>query len=208
MKMTPPFVAEMPEASAAGSAHDLAFARSKELYFSLYEQPAVALPASQDYLAAQIAAVRDIPADLPATLDALPAWIEERTEAVGLQYRDYLAARKNGAPRRYFGSRSHALYFIQGVAPTKLVDGAWLYGLLKHWDNPDFHPLIKTYLEELGDGVPDKNHVTLYRRLLATHGCDGWDELDDHHFVQGAIQLALAHNADRFLPELIGFNLG
>jgi hypothetical protein len=208
MKMTPPFVAEMPEASAAGSTHDLAFARSKELYFALYEQPAAALPASQDYLAAQIAAVRDIPADLPATLDALPAWIEERTEAVGLQYRDYLAARKNGAPRRYFGSRAHALYFIQGVAPTKLVDGAWLYGLLKHWDNPDFHPLIKTYLEELGDGVPDKNHVTLYRRLLATHGCDGWDELDDHHFVQGAIQLALAHNADRFLPELIGFNLG
>jgi hypothetical protein len=208
MKMIPSLVAEMPDASAAETANQLPFARSKALYFSLYEQPAAAAPASRDYLADQIAAVRDIRADLPSTLDALPAWIEERTEAVGLQYRDYLAARKNGAPRRYFGSRAHALYFIQAVAPTKLVDGAWLYGLLKHWDNPDFHPLIKTYLEELGDGVPDKNHVTLYRRLLATHGCDGWDQLDDHHFVQGAIQLALAHHADRFLPELIGFNLG
>jgi hypothetical protein len=206
--MTPSFVAEMSDPHVAHPAHDRAFARSKELYFALYEQPEAALRAAQDYLADQIAAVRGIPADLPLTLDALPAWIEERTAAVGLQYRDYLAARKNGASRRYFGSRAHALNFIHGVAPTKLVDGAWLYGLLKHWDNPDFHPLIKTYLEELGDGVPDKNHVTLYRRLLATHGCDGWDQLDDHYFVQGAIQLALAHNADLFLPELIGYNLG
>src|SRR5690606_1606471 len=28
------------------------------------------------------------------------------------------------------------------------------------------------------------------------------------HFVQGAIQLALAEHAERFLPEIIGFNLG
>jgi hypothetical protein len=100
------------------------------------------------------------------------------------------------------------LYFLKGVAPTKLVDGAWLYGVLSRWDNPDFHPLIKTYLEELGDGVPDKNHVTLYRRLLATHGCEHWETLPEDHFVQGAIQLALAHGADEFLPEVVGYNLG
>jgi hypothetical protein len=94
------------------------------------------------------------------------------------------------------------------VAPTKLVDGAWLYGMLKHWANPDFYPLIRTYLEELGDGVPDKNHVTLYRKLLASNGCEQWQDLDDSHFVQGAIQLALAYNAEQFLPEAIGFNLG
>jgi hypothetical protein len=111
-------------------------------------------------------------------------------------------------PRRYFGSKSHALYFLKNVAPTKLVDGAWLYGTLPRWENPDFHPLIKTYLEELGDGVPDKNHVTLYRRLLAAHGCEHWENLPESHFVQGAIQLALAHHAERFLPELVGYNLG
>jgi hypothetical protein len=83
-----------------------------------------------------------------------------------------------------------------------------LYGTLPRWDNPDFHPLIKTYLEELGDGVPDKNHVTLYRRLLAAHGCEHWETLPEDHFVQGAIQLALAHHADDFLPEMVGYNLG
>ena len=30
----------------------------------------------------------------------------------------------------FSASKAQALYFLQAVAPTKLVDGAWLYGLL------------------------------------------------------------------------------
>jgi hypothetical protein len=182
--------------------------RAKNLYFSLYANPEASADEALAFLRDQIDLVRALPADLPATVDLLPDWIAKRTDAVGAQFRDYLAARRAGAARRYFGSRAHALYFIKGVAPTKLVDGAWLYGLLRHWDDPAFHHLIKTYLEELGEGVPDKNHVSIYRKLLDTHGIEGWEQLDEHHFVQGAIQLALGHHADRFLPEVIGYNLG
>ncbi|WP_409267466.1 iron-containing redox enzyme family protein [Massilia sp. BHUDP2] len=182
--------------------------RAKPLYFSLYQNPQAHLDEARAYVAEQVAAVQALPADLPSNIAELPAWVEERTDAVGAQYREYLAARKNGAPRRYFTCRAHALYFIKAVAPTKLVDGAWLYGLLKHWDNPAYHELIKTYLEELGEGAPSKNHVTIYRKLLATHGCEGWEHLDEDHFVQGAIQLALGHNTEHFLPEVIGYNLG
>ena len=57
-----------------------------------------------------------------------------------------------GAPRRFFRNRSHALHFIKSVAPTKLVDGAWLYGLLPRWSDARLAPLIRIYLEELGDG--------------------------------------------------------
>ncbi|MGG7605021.1 iron-containing redox enzyme family protein [Massilia sp. BKSP1R2A-1] len=202
------------DASAATAASDATAGpsanreRAKRLYFSLYDAPQSHLDEARAYVADQVAAVQAMPADLPSTLAALPAWVQECTEAVGAQYRDYLAARKNGAPRRYFSCRAHALYFIKAVAPTKLVDGAWLYGLLRHWDHPAYHELIKTYLEELGEGAPSKNHVTIYRKLLATHGCEGWENLDEHHFVQGAIQLALGHDADHFLPEVIGYNLG
>jgi hypothetical protein len=210
--MTPPLatapVTALPEAAHARRSGAAAPDRAKGLYFALYGDPLGNARAGEAYLQEQIAAVQSIPADLPPTLAQLPGWIAARTEAVGQEYRDYLAARKAGAPRRYFHNRSHALNFIKSVAPTKLVDGAWLYGLLKHWDNPDYHPLIKTYIEELGEGVPDKNHVTIYRKLLAAHGCEGWEQLDDEHFVQGAIQLALGHNADRMLPEIIGYNLG
>ncbi|MFC4931611.1 iron-containing redox enzyme family protein [Massilia sp. GCM10023247] len=209
--MTPPLVTDLPEivqAARSLPARAAALQGAKDLYFKLYADPLGHAREGEAFLRQQIAAVQDIPADLPPTLAQLPGWMAARTEAVGLEYRDYLAGRKAGAPRRYFGNRSHALNFIKSVAPTKLVDGAWLYGMLRHWDNPDFHPLIKTYLEELGEGAPSKNHVTIYRKLLATHGCEGWEQLDERHFVQGAIQLALGHNAERMLPEIIGYNLG
>src|SRR5690606_26656101 len=55
---------------------------------------------------------------------------------------------------------------------------------------------------------PEDNHVVMYRQLLAEHGCEQIDGLHDSHYTQGAIQLALAYSAARFLPEVIGFNLG
>ena len=208
--MTSTQVVDSPERSAVRQprpAHAHA-ASARDLYFALLDNPAGALDAARDYLAAQIDVARAEPCELPDAVWQLQGWVQGRAEAVGIAYREYLAARKNGAPRRYFTNKSHALHFLKGAAPTKLVDGAWLYGTLPRWDNPDFHALIKTYLEELGDGVPDKNHVTLYRRLLAAHGCDHWETLSEDHFVQGTLQLALAYLADEFLPEMVGYNLG
>lgn len=171
---------------------------------ALMEDPALAA----SYLEARLAEAAALPSDLPEALDEMAGWIARHTDAVGIEYRDYLAARKAGAPRRYFATKAQALYFLKAVAPTKLVDGAWLYGVLQRWDDEDFRPLIRIYLEELGNGVPDKNHVLIYRKLLAQHGCEQWQDLPDSHFVQGAIQLALAQSPESFLPELIGYNLG
>ncbi|MHB0766222.1 iron-containing redox enzyme family protein [Stutzerimonas sp. NM35] len=183
---------------------------SKDLYFALLDETTheSARRDAAQYLRDQLEAAAGLPCDLPAELSGLGDWLAAHTEKVGLQYQAYLDSRRAGAPRRYFSSKAHALHFLQGVAPTKLVDGAWLYGLLQRWDEPRFQGLIQTYLEELGEGLPEKNHVVLYRKLLASQGCDDWQNLDDDNFVQGAIQLALAENAEQFLPEVIGFNLG
>src|SRR5690606_30288945 len=89
-----------------------------------------------------------------------------------------------------------------------LVDGAWLFGLLEHWADYRFHGLVRTYLEELGDGDPALNHVSLYRKLLADLDCEPGDNLDDDLYLQGAIQLSLGLNSGQFLPEVIGYNLG
>lgn len=89
-----------------------------------------------------------------------------RSRACGLS-----TATASGAGRRYFATRAHALWFLQQVAPTKAVDGAWLHGTLRHWRDPRFHGLIRTYLEELGDGDPRCNHVLIYQRLLSHLGC-------------------------------------
>ncbi|WP_273527335.1 iron-containing redox enzyme family protein [Pseudomonas sp.] len=179
---------------------------SRELYFALLD--GASREDAAHYLQDQLQRAATLPCDLPDDPAALDAWVMQRTEAVGHQYQAYLDQRRAGGARRYFSSKAHALHFLRGVAPTKLVDGAWLYGLLQRWDDGRFTALIQTYLEELGEGLPEKNHVVLYRKLLASQGCDDWQQLDDEHFVQGAIQLALAEHAERFLPEVIGFNLG
>lgn len=94
------------------------------------------------------------------------------------------------------------------MAPTKLVDGAWLHGLLPQWRDPRFEGLIGTFLEELGDGNPARNHVAIYRKLLAEQGLQDSGVIADGRYLQGAIQLALGECGDDFLPEVIGYNLG
>ncbi|MES2819941.1 MAG: iron-containing redox enzyme family protein [Pseudomonadota bacterium] len=188
---------------------------ARSLYHRLVGQDSLELApnaelrrAARHFLQARLQQARALPCELPTDIAALPAWIEDNVARVGRCYQEYLAARQAGEPRRYFPSRVQALHFLRAVAPTKLVDGAWLYGLVPHWRDARFTPLIRIYLEELGEGVPDKNHVLLYRQLLAAQGCEDWDNLDDEHYEQGAIQLALGCAAEDFLPELIGFNLG
>jgi len=196
--------------SPAVAANEPSTGTARAIYADLHDRlgHAGGTAASRDFLGEQLSAAAELPCELPSRPTELETWITDGTAAVGRQYRDYLARRRAGAARRYFGCRAHALNFVKGVAPTKLVDGAWLYGLLRHWSDARFRPLIRIYLEELGDGVPGKNHVLLYRKLLATHGCEQLDDLSDAHYLQGAIQLALAAHGDEFLPELIGYNLG
>lgn len=185
---------------------------AKSLYFSLLDERAAGHRSARAEAAAlvrrELARVDALDDDLPAAMEQLPAWAAAQAQAVGARYAAYRAGRARGGARRCFSSCAHALYFLRAVAPTKLVDGSWLHGVLSQWRDDRLRPLITTYLEELGEGVPEHNHVVIYRRLLARHGCDDWPTLPDTFFRQGLIQLALGWNARDFLPEIIGFNLG
>ena len=163
---------------------------------------------ADDFLRQQLQQAEAGDDPLPEHPEQLLAWIEGNCADVAQDYAAYLTARQQGAPRRYFQNKAHALYFLQGVAPTKLVDGAWLYGALGHWQDYRYDGLLTTYLEELGDGEPAQNHVAIYRRLLAEQGCDGDLPLDDELYRQGAIQLALGCCAEAYMPEVLGYNLG
>lgn len=162
----------------------------------------------KDFLHRQLDAVRDLPCPLPDDVALWPDWMAENAREVADEYALYLQGRHAGEPRRFFGNKAHALYFLQRVAPAKLVDGAWLYSAVKHPTDWRYHGLIRTYLEELGDGDPALNHVVLYRNLLASHDCVASHQLDDELYLQGALQLTLGHLGDDFLPEVIGYNLG
>lgn len=162
----------------------------------------------KDFLNRQLDAVRELPCPLPDDVRQWPDWMAENAKKVADEYALYLQGRHAGAPRRFFSNKAHALFFLQRVAPAKLVDGAWLYSAVKHPSDWRYHGLIRTYLEELGDGDPALNHVLLYHNLLASHDCVASHQLDDDLYLQGALQLALGHLGDDFLPEVIGYNLG
>jgi hypothetical protein len=182
-------------------------------YRSMYEPLVGGIPSEKerlhaaDFLRNALRAGSLAGEDLPSNGADLIAWMEANAQTVHGKYQCYLQSRHSGAPRQYFANRAHALYFLRQVAPTKLVDGSWLYGLCAYADNPRLSDLVVTYLEELGNGETDKNHVTLYSELLARYGLDPVDGLPDALYEQGLIQLALGWNAQEFLPEIVGFNL-
>lgn len=123
-------------------------------------------------------------------------------------FQAYINRRKQ-QPREYFPTISHAFEFLAKVAPVKLVDGAWLYSTVPNCNQPELKDLIYIYLEELGLGHPRANHVTMYQNLLSHYELNIYAEhLDDSYYEQAAVQLALAYAPIKYLPLVIGFNLG
>lgn len=178
--LTPIFTDRRQDASLAG-------ASPVRLFYDALLQTSVTNDTRADarmFLDAQLQAAAQLPAEMPGKPEALMGWMRDGAQRTTQAYADYLEARRAGQPRRYFSNRAHALYFLRRVAPTKLVDGAWLYGLLPHWQELRLRPLVRTYLEELGDGVPAQNHVLLYKELLSNNGCDELTELDDALFCK------------------------
>lgn len=165
-------------------------------------------PTAETWLDEQLRNTRLLDDDLPGEPGLLLQWADAHACRVAKEHAAYLEQRRQGGARRYFANRAHALWFLQQVAPTKAVDGAWLHGALWHWQDPRFHGLIRTFLEELGDGDPRCNHVLIYQRLLSRLGCLQEGPLDPVRYLQGALQLALGQHCQRFLPEVIGYNLG
>lgn len=183
---------------------------NQALYQRLMQQPQAFGQREQavDFLHQQLRQASSLASDLPDDIDALAQWSDAHVAKVGKGYHAYLQRRQAGGPREYFDNRSHALFYLQTIAPTKLVDGAWLYGLTRYWRDERFYPLIKTYVEELGEGQAPQNHVVLYSKLLEHQGCLNIENEADPLYLQGAIQLALGHYSADYLPEILGYNLG
>ncbi|KTC62739.1 hypothetical protein AO262_29365 [Pseudomonas fluorescens ABAC62] len=197
-----------PLSGQPASVHHSGHGEYQRVYQQLYGDAPDATALAREFLHARLAEVQDAASELPDMPEHLGAWVEQRCLTVAQAYAEYLEQRQQGQPRRFFRSKAHALYMLQRVAPTKQVDGAWLYGLLRHWQDQRFDGLLSTYLEELGDGEAAQNHVVIYRKLLSEHDADSDAGLEDDHYLQGALQMALGLCAEEFLPEVIGYNLG
>jgi hypothetical protein len=178
---------------------------SQQLYLLLREAPDRA--AATAYLQRRLAEAAALPAAWSGGLPELENWLELRGRNRAEEFRQYQQGRQEGAPRRHFATLAQARRFLCVQAPGLLVEGAWLHSVLDHWRQAAYMPLVKLYLDYLGKGVPAANHVAQVRQVLAVHGCATWQDLEDGGFVQGAIRLALASTGERYLPELLGYQL-
>ncbi|KQV82361.1 hypothetical protein ASD15_09995 [Massilia sp. Root351] len=159
------------------------------------------------FLRSQLDTAAGQAACLPARYDELAGWISHHAQSVTDAYHRYQVAREFGAPRRHFATQAQARQFLRLAAPARLADGASLYGVVERWDDVDFQPMIASYLEQLGNGVPDRNRYLLYRDLQAGGAGNADAGIPLGNYRSAALELSLAHNGDDFLPELIGYNL-
>ncbi|AZB92888.1 iron-containing redox enzyme family protein [Acinetobacter pittii] len=164
---------------------------------------------ARDFLNEEIDKIDQKEIDFPATINTVKEWCENDNKQNCELFQAYLNRRQSGGEREYFQNVGQAFEFLIKVSPTKKVDGAWLYSSVHYWNDPVFHDLIITYLEELGLGEPKANHVCIYDDLLRSLGLDSFDLLlEDEYYHNAVIQLALGYAPPEFIPEIVGFNLG
>ncbi|MDB0281450.1 MULTISPECIES: iron-containing redox enzyme family protein [Acinetobacter] len=164
---------------------------------------------ARDFLIKEIEKLEIEEIDFPSDINSIKTWCENDNKKNCQGFQAYLNRRQAGQGREYFQNVAQAFEFLIKVSPTKKVDGAWLYSSVYYWNDPVFHELIITYLEELGLGEPKANHVCIYDDLLRSLGLDSFDLLlDDEYYHQAVVQLALGYAPPEFIPEMVGFNLG
>lgn len=178
---------------------------SRQLYMLLREVPNRA--EAMAYLQRRLAEAAALHPAWSGGLAGLEEWHELRARTQAEEFRLYLAGRSEGGTRRHFATLAQARRFLCMQAPVLLAEGAWLHSVLDHWRQPAYMPLVKLYLDYLGKGVPAANHVAQVQHALSAQACSNWQELEDSGYVQAAIRLALACAGERYLPELLGYQL-
>ncbi|MBY0238150.1 MAG: hypothetical protein K2X55_02440 [Burkholderiaceae bacterium] len=171
---------------------------------------------AQSYLRLQLDLASDQPDGLPPHYDLLGDWLGQQAEQALAAHHSYQRQRAEGAPRRHFANVAQLRQFLASAAPARLAAGASLYGVLRRWDDVDFQPMVASYLDYTGHGVPRHNQYLRYLALLGAHGAPpplaqgaATESADDAAPRRGAaVELALARHADVHLAELIGYNIG
>jgi heme oxygenase-like protein len=99
----------------------------------------------------------------------------------------------------------------------QVFDGSWLQGFadVERADFEEYGWLFRIYASEHGDGDWDYNHCQIFRRAFAQLGPDVMLPKTDRRLydlfeigVAAVATLAVALNTRRFMPEILGINLG
>ncbi|GAB2842244.1 hypothetical protein GCM10027277_06740 [Pseudoduganella ginsengisoli] len=163
---------------------------------------------AEQYLRLQLDLAISQPEGLPPHYDLLGNWLHQEAEQALAAYHAYQQERAAGGPRRHFANMAQMRQFLASAAPARLTAGASLYGVLSRWEDEDFQPMVASYLDYTGHGIPSHNQYLQYRALLEANGAVPLQPQEGAACRSAAVELALARHADVHLAELIGYNLG
>lgn len=121
---------------------------------------------AEQFLRGQLDLASALPDGLPPYYDLLGGWLGQQADQALAAYHGYLRERADGAPRRHFANIAQMRHFLSGAAPARLAAGASLYGVLQRWDDVDFQPMVASYLDYTGHGIPGHNQYLQYLGLL------------------------------------------
>ena len=159
----------------------------------------------------------------------LHTWIEEQHAKTLREYSNYVNRRKNGGKRELFANVTHAKWYIMNITPTKIIDGAWLRNISLLPPSQTRDILLRIYMDEKGlydtwqqtIQENENDHIFLWKSLLKScfkdvdiNRVDSWSQhfmlacSKDDIWIPGCIQLALGSDPVRYLPEIVGYNLG
>ncbi len=194
--------------------------RARKLFHALVnvEQTPWVLPAAEQYARARLerslAGIWDGRRPIPARrfdAEALKEWVLAKHRAQVDSYRP-----PDQCPRP---SREELIESTVQLAPTILIDGAWLQGIaspaLIHTEVGRM--LAHVFLEEIGEGRVDEHHANIYRELLQAMG-EELPSVDSREFAESTrlhdasfdvptLWLSISCFPRHFLPELLGLNL-
>lgn len=140
-----------------------------------------------------------------------PPEYSEQAVAKMVEERHAANVRSRKARSRYRGDGDPA----RGIRPV--FDGCWVQGLLdvERSGFEEYGWLARIYALEHGDGNLAWNHCQIFRRAFGELGPDVMLSKRDPRLYElfrirlsEVATLAIAHNTRRFLPEILGVNLG
>jgi hypothetical protein len=140
----------------------------------------------------------------------LQEWLRERHDA---------SAGQAPASRPEIPPREDVVANVCALAPLTMIDGAWLAGFTHPSlaSSDSGYSLFETFFDELGNGIPELNHPTIYRELMRsiceklppTHHASYENHclFKDESFELPVFWLSIGRFPLTYRPEIIGMNL-
>src|ERR1041385_2457954 len=146
-----------------------------------------------------------------------PEALNSRLDEIYESYRE-LAEKPFDPEKSFFKTRDDVIERVVQLAPFNQTDGGWLRNISSAGPIDEVNSLLfSIWMDEAGEGTPEKNHANLYTQLLKDVGVNlpavntlayaQHPRFLDSAFTAPVFELVISQFTRTFLPEILGMTL-